>query len=336
MQEALQQTREDLESRVEARFPGGNDYGLTFREMTVLQLVVSGRADKEIGQALGISTTTVHKHVASILDKMAPARAPRPASERSARASSSSSRCDPLRDALSCARTFVLLGRAVQRVILHVDLDAFFVAVEQARDRPCGASRSSSAAIPAGAASSPRPRTRRASSASIRRCRSAPPSDSARTRSSCAATIASTHGCLAPFIAILAEFSPLVEPGGLDEAYLDVTGCGPVIESTDRVRCDDAGRARARRGRSDPQSREGTELSLNASVGVASGRSTAKIASDAAKPDGLLVVPFGGRSGVPRAAPGPRPSRPRREGGRRADAAGRAHAGPARRSAGCV
>jgi PAS domain S-box-containing protein len=70
MQEALQQSREDLESRVEARFPSGNDYGLTFREMTVLQLVVSGRADKEIGQALGISTTTVHKHVASILDKM--------------------------------------------------------------------------------------------------------------------------------------------------------------------------------------------------------------------------------------------------------------------------
>jgi PAS domain S-box-containing protein len=70
MQEALQQSREDLESRVEARFPSGNDYGLTFREMTVLQLVVAGRADKEIGKALGITTTTVHKHVASILDKM--------------------------------------------------------------------------------------------------------------------------------------------------------------------------------------------------------------------------------------------------------------------------
>jgi PAS domain S-box-containing protein len=70
MQEALQQSREDLESRVEERFPSGNDYGLTFREMTVLQLVVSGRADKEIGKALGITTTTVHKHVASILDKM--------------------------------------------------------------------------------------------------------------------------------------------------------------------------------------------------------------------------------------------------------------------------
>jgi PAS domain S-box-containing protein len=70
MQEALQQRREDLEARVEERFPSGNDYGLTFREMTVLQLIVTGRADKEIGQHLGISPTTVHKHVASILDKM--------------------------------------------------------------------------------------------------------------------------------------------------------------------------------------------------------------------------------------------------------------------------
>jgi PAS domain S-box-containing protein len=71
MQETLQQVREDLEARVEERFPSGNDYSLTFREMTVLQLIVTGRADKEIGHHLGISATTVHKHVASILEKMA-------------------------------------------------------------------------------------------------------------------------------------------------------------------------------------------------------------------------------------------------------------------------
>ena len=69
-EEDLQQAREELDSKVESRMDGGSAYGLTFRELTVLHLVASGRADKEIAVTLGISSQTVNKHVARILHKM--------------------------------------------------------------------------------------------------------------------------------------------------------------------------------------------------------------------------------------------------------------------------
>jgi len=69
-EEALQEAREELESRVERRVQEVNGYGLTFRELTVLHLVATGKADKEIATVLGISPLTAHKHLANILDKM--------------------------------------------------------------------------------------------------------------------------------------------------------------------------------------------------------------------------------------------------------------------------
>jgi PAS domain S-box-containing protein len=69
-EEALQETREELESRVEHQVRRGNAYGLTFREFTVLHLVVAGKSDKEIGAVLGITTLTASKHLAHILHKM--------------------------------------------------------------------------------------------------------------------------------------------------------------------------------------------------------------------------------------------------------------------------
>jgi DNA polymerase-4 len=76
------------------------------------------------------------------------------------------------------------------------------------------------------------------------------------------------------------EFSPVVEPMSLDEAYLDMTGCelaeGPVRSVGERLKA---------------RIREETELT--ASVGIASSKLMAKIASDLEKPDGLVVVPHG-------------------------------------------
>lgn len=99
------------------------------------------------------------------------------------------------------------------------------------------------------------------------------------------------------FHRILRDYSPLVEPAGLDEAYLDLTGCGPVIEA--RLR-----RGLPLSGLSSPEElavlageavrrRVREELGLAASVGIARGKSVAKVASDAAKPDGLLAVAAG-------------------------------------------
>ena len=70
LEEKLQQAREALEGRVEQQMLQRNQYGLTFREFTVLHHVAAGEADKEIALELGISPLTVHKHVANILGKM--------------------------------------------------------------------------------------------------------------------------------------------------------------------------------------------------------------------------------------------------------------------------
>jgi DNA polymerase-4 len=68
------------------------------------------------------------------------------------------------------------------------------------------------------------------------------------------------------------EFTPLVEGLSLDEAYLDVTG------------------SRAVRIAQDIKRRIHEVTSLTASVGVASNKLVAKIASDLHKPDGLTIV----------------------------------------------
>jgi len=82
MEEELQQAREALENKVERQMIRARAYGLTFRELTVLNLVSAGSSDKEIGEKLGISPLTVNKHVANMLTKMGAATR----SEASARA----------------------------------------------------------------------------------------------------------------------------------------------------------------------------------------------------------------------------------------------------------
>src|SRR5271169_2132892 len=78
-------------------------------------------------------------------------------------------------------------------------------------------------------------------------------------------------------IAVLDDFTPLVERISIDEAFADVAGCthlfGPPAEIASAIR---------RRVR--------TELGLPISVGVARTKHLAKIASQVAKPDGLMVV----------------------------------------------
>jgi DNA polymerase IV len=78
-------------------------------------------------------------------------------------------------------------------------------------------------------------------------------------------------------IKVIGDFTPLVERLSIDEAFADVAGCtrlfGPPAEIARAIR---------RRVRA--------ELGLPISVGVARTKHLAKIASQVAKPDGLLVV----------------------------------------------
>jgi PAS domain S-box-containing protein len=69
-EEAVQEAREDLESKVERQMQRGSAYGLTFRELTVLNLIAAGKSDKEIAGLLGISLGTASKHTGNILSKM--------------------------------------------------------------------------------------------------------------------------------------------------------------------------------------------------------------------------------------------------------------------------
>jgi DNA polymerase-4 len=78
-------------------------------------------------------------------------------------------------------------------------------------------------------------------------------------------------------IKVLGDFTPLVERISIDEAFADVAGCihlfGPPAEIAKAIR---------RRVRA--------ELGLPISIGVARTKHLAKIASQVAKPDGLMVV----------------------------------------------
>jgi DNA polymerase-4 len=82
------------------------------------------------------------------------------------------------------------------------------------------------------------------------------------------------------FMAILADFSPYLEPMGLDEAYLDATGFESIHGSVKQMAAKIKQRVKA-------------ELGINASVGIAGGKVVAKVASEEAKPDGLLEVEAG-------------------------------------------
>ncbi len=77
---------------------------------------------------------------------------------------------------------------------------------------------------------------------------------------------------------IFSDFTPIIQPASLDEAYLDVTD--HLGEHRSATAIAQALRARVR-----------TERDLTVSVGIGPNRLIAKIASDFDKPDGLTVVP---------------------------------------------
>ena len=79
----------------------------------------------------------------------------------------------------------------------------------------------------------------------------------------------------------LRGFADRFEQGSIDEAYLDVTSNAPDEES---------GRKLAMEVKKEIREKHG----LTSSIGVAPNKSSAKIASDRNKPDGLTVVPFDG------------------------------------------
>lgn len=162
-------------------------------------------------------------------------------------------------------------------MILHVDMDAFFAAVEQ-RDRPDLAGK------PVIVGADPKGRgVVSTCSYEARRfgVRSAMPIREAFRRC--------PQGVFLPvrmeqyaadsrrIMEILGRFTPLVEPLSIDEAFLDVSGCerlfGPPEQMAQRIKQTIL-----------------EETRLPCSVGVAPNKFLAKLATELGKPDGLTVI----------------------------------------------
>jgi len=165
------------------------------------------------------------------------------------------------------------------RVILHIDMDAFFAAVE-VLDNPALAGKPVIVGGPS------RRSVVAAASYEVRKfgVHSAMPLVTALQKCPHASVVAPRHERYSEvsdqIFAIFRRFTPLVEGLSVDEAFLDVTdsrslfGDGVTIAKTIKAAIHD-------------------ELGLTASAGVAPSKFVAKIASDLKKPDGLVVVKEG-------------------------------------------
>jgi DNA polymerase IV len=172
--------------------------------------------------------------------------------------------------------------RAVASV-LHLDLDAFFAAVEQ-RDKPSLRGKP----VVVGGVGGRGVVSTASYEARKYGVRSAMSTREARSRCPHAAFLSGRfHAYRAAseqVMAVLRATSPLVEPLSLDEAFVDLAAAGlddleiPTVTAVaERLR---------------EQVAEVTG-GLTASVGVGSSKFIAKVASDLDKPDGLVVVPPG-------------------------------------------
>jgi nucleotidyltransferase/DNA polymerase involved in DNA repair len=177
----------------------------------------------------------------------------------------------------------MLRNSMADRIILHVDMDAFYASVEQ-RDNPklkgrpviVGADPRGGQGRGVVAACSYEARKFGVHSAlPISRAWKLCP-EGAYVRPRMERYVEVSHQVME----VLRQFTDLIEPLSIDEAFLDITGSIALFGSPEQI-------ARSIKKRI----RDNTDLC--ASVGVGPNKFIAKIASDLRKPDALVIVPAG-------------------------------------------
>jgi DNA polymerase-4 len=167
--------------------------------------------------------------------------------------------------------------------VLHLDLDAFFASVEQ-RDKPSLRGKP----VIVGGVGGRGVVSTASYEARVFGVHSAMAMGEARRRAPHAAVLAGRFGAYRQssriVMALLRELSPVIEPMSIDEAYVDLAAGG--------VDCSDATRLAEMVTALRAELTRRTE-GLTASVGVGTSKFLAKVASEAAKPDGQIVVPAG-------------------------------------------
>ncbi len=166
-------------------------------------------------------------------------------------------------------------------MIIHIDMDAFYASVEQ-RDNPelrgkpviVGGSPEGRGVVSTASYEARKFGIRSAmpTSQAIRLC---PTVTVVRTRMQHYASVSRQ------IRAIFSRYTPEIEPLSLDEAFLDVSGCESLFGSAVTI------------GR-EIQLTIQNELHLSASVGIATNKFLAKLASDLDKPNGLTIIPPNG------------------------------------------
>ena len=165
---------------------------------------------------------------------------------------------------------------ARQRKIIHIDMDAFYASVEQRDDpelrgKPVAVGGSRERGVVAAASYEARKFGVRSAMPSVTAKRQCPDLNFVKPRFDAYRAVS------LQIREIFAEYTPLIEPLSLDEAYLDVTenlqGIATATEIAEKIRA----KIRA-------------ETNLTASAGVSYNKFLAKLASDHRKPDGLFVI----------------------------------------------
>jgi DNA polymerase IV len=165
---------------------------------------------------------------------------------------------------------------AVPRKIIHVDMDAFYASVEQRdnpelRGKPVAVGGSRERGVVAAASYEARKFGVHSAMPSVTAKRRCPELIFVKPRFDAYKAISEQ------IRQIFAEYTPIIEPLSLDEAYLDVTENLKGIVLATEIAKEIRARIRA-------------ETELTASAGVSYNKFLAKLASDHRKPDGLFVI----------------------------------------------